>query len=309
MSHSKDNKITPFEGLPSKSDIEEALLEIFQPYIVKRYGEYNRGREFNPFNLLRMAYVLNKSRRKEREETFVKEQYENFWEHRDLADFQTNSTNTCPGNWRGEAFEIVKLGIKRAHLYLLGEIINTLQPSSALEVGCGMGVNLAFLARKCPSTVFSGVELTANGVTRAKEIIQNTPKELLDFYPSSLSEKSSFSSFPKVYQASAKDLPFEDNSVDFVYSVQALEQMNQIRFDVLKEFHRVTSKYVCCVEAFKDYNRGSHALNIIKRDYFQGTVKELSDHGFRVRMIYDDLPTKNKMKIVCVLAQKNSLSA
>jgi ubiquinone/menaquinone biosynthesis C-methylase UbiE len=297
-------KDTPSGGLPSNSDIENALYEIVEPYIVKRLGTYSRDRTFSGQNLLRIGALLFKKGRKARDMEFVKERYEENWENVDLSKFRPDSSNTCYGNWQGELFEMVRHGPKRAHLYVLSEIFDSLRPKKVLEVGCGIGVNLAFLCRRFPITEFSGLELTESGIKRAKKIVKNPPKELIDFYPFSVSPKQIYDSLPVLHQASAGDLPFEDNSFDLVYSVQALEQMNRIRFEVFKEIYRVTSDYACFIEAFKDYNKGSLALNMIERDYFRGSIKELNDHGLKVEMIYDDLPTKNKMKIVCVLARK-----
>jgi len=251
-----------------------------------------------------LGSLLFEKRRKIRDEEFVEGIYEQVWEEADFSSFQPSSSNTCYGNWNGELLEIVKQGTKRAHLYVMSEIFSSLEPKHVLDVGCGRGISLAFFCRRFPNTTFSGLELTTNGIKRAKKIIENPPKELIDFYPFPVSSEQNYSSLPALRQASARALPFEDSSFDLVYTVQALEQMNRIRLDVFKEIYRVTSDYACFIEPFKDYNKGSLALNLIERDYFRGTIKELNDHGLKVEMIYDDLPTKNKMKIVCVLARK-----
>lgn len=291
--------------LPSTAEIDKSISDLVAPYVVKELGRYSREPLFTRHHLLEMTALLVNRKRNVRSPELVKEAYEEYWRDLDLRRYLSNSSDTCLCNWDGRLFEMGKLGTKRVYLYLLGRILESLKPNTVLEVGSGIGVNLAYLCRKYDVIEFSGLELTKSGVERAADIIENLPTELIKFYPSPVSAEKNFVSSPVLYQASALDMPFKDGAFEFVYSVQALEQMNRIRHDVIREMYRVSSQYACFIEAFRDYNKGSLTLNMMKRDYFRGSVRELDKYGFSVERIYDNLPTKNKMKIVCVVVKKH----
>ena len=68
------------------------------------------------------------------------------------------------------------------------------RPVNVLEVGCGRGFNIAYLARRFPSVNFIGIDISASNIRSAKKInagLRNTRFELGDFHelPETLSEK------------------------------------------------------------------------------------------------------------------------
>ena len=53
----------------------------------------------------------------------------------------------------------------------------------------------------------------------------------------------------------AKALNFRENEIDFVYTILALEQMDDIKLKVLKELKRVAKKKIVLIEPFPELNR------------------------------------------------------
>ena len=53
-------------------------------------------------------------------------------------------------------------------------------------------------------------------------------------------------------QGNAAELPFPDRSFDLVYTVHALEQMDEIAPKALSEIARVAKKRVIFIEPFRD---------------------------------------------------------
>lgn len=291
-------------SLPDKAHINDQVKQLIEPYIVEYLGSNIDSRRFLTKSYLKRIIPSIVSRiGRQRTVERVKEAYENTWNNEDFSDFSSTNGRLGSGHYNGQKIRLLKTGPKRIHLFILSEMINALKPESVLEIGCGIGVNIAYLSRVFVNIEFSGLELSESGVDRAKDIIKSPPSELINFYPSPVNQSCNFSRFPNLYCASAEQMPIPDNKYDFVYSVQALEQMNKIRSLVYQEIHRVASHYVCFLEAFREFNRGKQALNIIKSGYFRGTVKELDEYGYEVMEIYDNLPNIEKMNVVCILAK------
>lgn len=290
--------------LPNQENLKDKFNDLLRPYLINKLGIYVDPSGFSRSYFKRILQYHLRGRRACKNKKSVKTDYERAWRNRILNDYTPLSSNSCLGNWNGEQFEFIKTAPKRIHLYLLGGILRVLQPRSVLELGCGMGVNLAFLSRAYPDVEFAGIELTRQGVLRCRKNIAHTPQQLIEFYPRRLKSARCQMVSPILIQGSAQNVPLRDASFELVFTMQALEQMNPIRNRVLSEIHRVTSGFACFFEAFADYNKGELRLNILERNYFGGSLQELRKHGFRVLTVYDNLPTKNKMKVVCVVAEK-----
>ena len=100
-------------------------------------------------------------------------------------------------------------------------------------------------------------------------------------------------------------IPFNDESFDLVYTSLSLEQMETIRDQALKEIFRVTNKYTSFYEAFKEYNYKLPQLAyIFSKSYFKGSLKDLSNIGYKIIDVIDKIPQKTYMNCVFVIAQK-----
>ena len=136
----------------------------------------------------------------------------------------------------------------------------SLRCTSVLEIGCGTGIDL----RLFPETFdVHGVDLNDTALNIAKE-----KRDKFDFKKSSIT-----------------DLPFEDSSIDFVFTHQLL---NYLEDDVLEkgisEMHRVAGKYIMNCERYdeseKQINDDSKFRNMQKRwqDYKVKIISNVDMH-------------------------------
>jgi ubiquinone/menaquinone biosynthesis C-methylase UbiE len=118
--------------------------------------------------------------------------------------------------------------LMKQRAFFIGQF-SKLEFSSALEVGCGHGRVLRFLRERLDEP---GLIL---GVDFAR--------------PQLLKARASLGDRCHLVQASALSLPFKDNAIDLVYSVDMLLHIppHNVR-EALQEIIRVSAKYVMCAE-------------------------------------------------------------
>ena len=140
------------------------------------------------------------------------------------------------------------------------DLVISLRCTSVLEIGCGTGIDLKLF----PETFeVHGVDLNDTALNIAKEKLSK-----FDFKKSSI-----------------VDLPFEDSSIDFVFTHQLL---NYLEDDVLEkgisEMYRVARKYIMNCERYdeteKQINCNSKFRNMQKRwlDYKVKVVSNVDMH-------------------------------
>jgi ubiquinone/menaquinone biosynthesis C-methylase UbiE len=140
------------------------------------------------------------------------------------------------------------------------DLVVSLRCTSVLEIGCGTGIDLKLF----PETIeVHGIDLNDKALNIAKEKLGK-----FDFKKSSIT-----------------DLPFEDSSIDFVFTHQLL---NYLEDDVLErgisEMHRVAGKYIMNCERYdeteKQINVNSKFRNMQKRwlDYKVKVVSNVDMH-------------------------------
>lgn len=140
------------------------------------------------------------------------------------------------------------------------DLVVSLRCTSVLEIGCGTGIDL----RLFPETFdVHGVDLNDTALDIAKEKLPR-----FDFKRSSIT-----------------DLPFGDSSIDFVFTHQLL---NYLEDDVLEkgisEMYRVAGKYIMNCEKYdeseKQIDRNSKFRNMQKRwlDYKVRIVSNVDMH-------------------------------
>ena len=139
------------------------------------------------------------------------------------------------------------------------DLVVSLRCTSVLEIGCGTGIDL----RLFPETFdVHGIDLNDTALDIAKKISK------FDFKKYSITE-----------------LPFEDSSIDFVFTHQLL---NYLEDDVLEkgisEMYRVSGKYIMNCERYdeseKQINRDSKYRNMQKRwlDYKVRIISNVDMH-------------------------------
>ena len=125
------------------------------------------------------------------------------------------------------------------------------RPRSILEVGANIGRNLMALRRLTDATLHA-VEPFVEAFERMRELLSD--------------ELSS------AHNCAGDALPFEDTSIDFVFTSGVLIHVHPDRLpDVMAEIHRVSRRYVWCNEYFATQPesigyRGEDGL-LFKRDF------------------------------------------
>jgi SAM-dependent methyltransferase len=194
----------------------------------------------------------------------------------------------------------------RARLLLLIRAVAWLRPRSVLEVGAGNGVNLLVLACRFPDVRFAGLELTAGGVAvaRAAQAEPTLIPVLQRFSPEPLLDLQAHRHID-FRQGTAGAVPFEDGSVDLVYSCLALEQMEQIRGRALAEMSRVTASHALLLEPFVECNDvGLRRAYRLARDHFGGAIGDLPAFGLEPIVVTDELPGEIWLQPCLVIARK-----
>jgi len=221
---------------------------------------------------------------------------------------EQNLTNlkSVPCLWGGRCFLARSYGIKRLHQFLLAKFINDTKPKTILEVGSGNGLNLFILSFLFPSIQLTGVELTKGGYEASKKVaLEDTlPDYIVNFSPL-VGINSKAHKLIDFQQGSAKSLPFADESFDVVFTILALEQMEEIQHEALSELSRVCKKYLVMVEPFREWNNESTNRHRVKSlDYFTASIHDLSKYGFKILGCHDDIPNKLHYTTNFIVAEK-----
>jgi len=105
-------------------------------------------------------------------------------------------------------------------------------------------------------------------------------------------------------QGSGARLPYEPGSFDLVFTIQALEQMQQVRREALMQLSAVSRGHVAMFEPFADWNSTpARRAKIAASGYFSVRVDELSSYGLQPILATDDMPTKLNYGIGLVVAR------
>lgn len=199
----------------------------------------------------------------------------------------------------------VAAGRLRAPIF--AAVLAELKPRTVLEVGCGNGINLLSLASAFPDVRFTGLDLTAEGIAAAKALQEDDalPPALSDYIPLPKTDPTAFRRIDFV-QGSAVDLPFADGQFDLVFTVLAIEQMERIRDQALREIARVSGGHVLMLEPLRDANlRGFRRLYTVSRNYLRGSIGDLPRYGLELLWATDDFPQEVFLGSPLVLSRKH----
>jgi SAM-dependent methyltransferase len=297
-------------------DISRSELgELFQPFVAETFDaaaepwraeQRRRERKIRRKYLKRM--VLGWLPSTQRNERTVIDEYSKAWQlsEYDKYDLHRPLARVSPWEWGEQKLFASDVGATRFRQLILIRVIEQLKPRTVLEVGCGNGINLILLACRFPDIDFTGVELTRQGHQAACEFQRQSelPRAMQEYAPLALADTGAFRRI-RFIQGSAADLPFEDDSFDLVTTILALEQMERIRDQALREITRVAARHLFNIEPFRDLNdEGGARRNVIQRNYFRGRIDDLPRYGFRPRLALMDFPQEAFLKAGAVLSSK-----
>jgi ubiquinone/menaquinone biosynthesis C-methylase UbiE len=231
--------------------------------------------------------------------------YERTWSHdAALTRFTVRPDDTGPVVWRDQRYFASSIWIKRVHLLFLMRLIDILKPATVLEVGSGMGFNLFMLANRFPTVRFAGLELTSAGhqVAQSFRAEPTLPQQVRDFSPLPFVDERAHQQV-ELFQGTAAQLPLKNASVDLVFSVLALEQMELIRDRVFGEIARVCCGHVAMFEQFADFNQTPmRKAQAAQKGYFSASIADLSRFNFEPVFVTSDMPSKLSMGVGLVVA-------
>jgi ubiquinone/menaquinone biosynthesis C-methylase UbiE len=238
---------------------------------------------------------LLSSGRNARKQGEVRGNYEYFWRNAQTQNHvERQDDRNVAVQWGARGALVSPQLLRQVHLAYFMRAIENLRPQRVLEVGCGNGNVLLTLAARFPETSFTGVELTEAGVAAAKALQAEAtlPESMAAASPSPLLDLTAHTRVD-VRQGDASKLPFPDQSFDLVYTRLALEQMEAIREEAMREVTRVAKTAVVLLEPWRDFNGSGVGREYIRRQgYFAGRVRDLEAYGFNVIYATEDLPQK-----------------
>jgi ubiquinone/menaquinone biosynthesis C-methylase UbiE len=289
----------------------EELARVFEPFVRKRFSEddpdwkrrvASKKRRF--WSRLLVRWLL----RWRRTPANVTDFYDVKWANprRDSYKLADNLNRGSLWEWGNEKMLAVSRGGPRVRQLIMMRVVEATRPRTVLEVGCGSGVNLALLACRFPEILFTGLELSLSGVTAAlaSQRVGRLRTDLAEFTPLPLVDTSAHQRV-RFCQGSAGALPFSHSSFDMVFTCVALEQMEALREQALREVHRVASRYVLMIEPFRERNQiGLSRSYVLAKDYFRGRIADLPRYGLHPVFTFTDFPQKAKLKLAAVLAEK-----
>jgi SAM-dependent methyltransferase len=289
--------------------------ELFAPFVAKHLtagdpewrAELGRRQRKILVNYLKRVF-MGWMPATQRHEGAVIEEYSKAWEDSEYASYSLEEPpcRISPWEWHEQKMFASDVGATRFRQLLLIRLIEKLQPRSVLEVGCGNGINLMLLACRFPDIDFNGVELTEEGYRSATDFQTHArlPEPMEKYAPLPLPDPTAFRRV-KFVQGNAADLAYEDGAMDLVMTILALEQMERIRGQALREISRVAARHLLNIEPFRDVNgSGWPRRNVIRYNYFRGRIADLADYGMRPTLVLDDFPQETFLKACLVLSEK-----
>jgi SAM-dependent methyltransferase len=224
------------------------------------------------------------------------------------AKYDTSLGARKPAAWVWGDRHLTLDGVAAARLRapMFAAALAALKPRTVLEVGCGNGINLLSLAGTFPDVQFTGLDLTEEGIAAAKKLQADgtLPPALAEYIPLPKTDPTAFRRIDFV-QGSAADLPFADGQFDLVFTVLAIEQMERIRDQALREIARVSGGHVMMLEPLRDANmRGFRRLYTVSRNYLRGSIADLPSYGLEPLWATDDFPQEVFLGSPLVLSRK-----
>ena len=197
-------------------------------------------------------------------------------------------------NWS----KLVRMGYDITRIYLNNprffNILPDISGLTGLDVGCGEGYNTRIFAQK--GAIMTGIDISEELINEAKNYEVREPLNI------------------EYKASSALDIPFKDNSFNFVVSTMALMDMANIKKPMI-EIYRVLKKggffqfsilHPCFSSTYNEwtYDKMGKKVGMVCKGYFD------EDHEFVEEWIFGDAPRSltDKMKKFLVPRFQRTLS-
>lgn len=220
-----------------------------------------------------------------REQSFVIDEYTKVWSNKPVSFLRGKKLRIYNVNGRRALYR--SIDFRAFFIEYLSRAISSLKPSSVLELGSGMGVNIIILAVLHPEVKrWVGLELTVKGFEQSNAILANPPVAEIQ-YITRLPEQTIRKHLKKVsiefVQGDMLKLPFADKSFDFVFSCWSFEQIPKNYPQAFGEANRVLKGHALFLEEFREAQQNIfQKLHLYNVDYFRASIWEVEKVGFKI---------------------------
>ena len=300
--------LQPLEQLPIAID-RSAVEAAMRPFLVDgaEAGQIWRADYRRRFSKSVRRMVKRLLGAKKRDQERIRSEYGPAWAAgHGKYDISRGARKPAAWVWGERRLTLDGVAAARLRAPMFAAVVAELKPRTVLEVGCGNGINLLSLAGAFPEVRFTGLDLTAEGIAaaRALQADEALPPALGEYIPLSKTDPAAFRRIEFV-QGSAADLPFAEGQFDLVFTVLAIEQMERIRDQALREIARVSGGHVLMLEPLRDANlRGFRRLYTVSRNYLRGSIADLARYGLEPMWATDDFPQEVFLGSPLVLSRK-----
>mgnify|MGYP000878012987 FL=1 len=267
---------------------------------IKLYIEY-----FKDFKQKLKNFIASKIFSFQRTNKFTKKRYDFIYEHRIIKNTHLADFNDKIYEYNNKKFFASEGLIKKIYLQTIIKSIEYTGAKNILDVGCGNGINIKIISTVYNDTKFHGIDQSTTGIKKANELKDMT---LDEDYTQGMKNNFNFQRINKNISFSEQDaqyLNFSDNSFDFVYTVLALEQMQNIQTKVINELKRVSQKYILLIEPFKNLNTsGIRYLHHQSKKYFDLNPEEIECNHWKIEKYGSNFPNYISLKVGFLLLKK-----
>ena len=173
---------------------------------------------------------------------------------------------------RGHLIVTNTLAFRSQFASVIHQAVTETSATNILEFGCGEGDNMAHLSRMYPDSFskwnLQGFDLVPLRVSRAHELMQYLGLSTV-----------------VIWQGDATIQQVAVSSVDLVYSVHAIEQLQQGWREAIIQM-RNAAPNVLLIEPFYERKTIHGKLHSRMHGYFRGFIREILDIGFEIKREY-----------------------
>ncbi len=200
-------------------------------------------------------------------------------------------------HWRSSLSKKPRLGLRgnmkilklhedfnKDSIWLVAHLIRSIGAASVLELGSGNGLFSTALKIINPHVEYHGIELTEEGIRVSRSLADTHMESLIYITEKSPQEIKDMLQNPIPFKKGDMcRLPYADDAVDLVFTHIAIEQMPQTYPAAFREAHRVTRRYACFIEEFREAQRNVfQRLSLWANDYFRASYQSLKEAGFAI---------------------------
>lgn len=265
--------------------------QLFKFHKIRELGPQSRTSIYA--NLKRLASSSLKKRS-------IADEYDSIWFNKNIDNFAETVKDKRIILHKGIFYEAPLWFLNACYInYIKHELANK-KPNLVYELGSGNGINIFALSLVFPDIEFVGLELTKQGVEQAN-IIKNNPNKFLDafnfIYCSN--QKNINSNFDNVsFHVKDVSTPNDLKRAEFLYSILAFEQMNNVFDNVVSQMPSYINGSVSLIEPFLDFNkRINENLFLKSKGYLHKSASKFNKLNPRNIKIIDEMPSKQKYSV------------